>query len=599
MKAQGEWKEFRRGWRTASCVSTGFMLSVLALARTLWGDHGDDTEVVWIALFAIACSPAIVASSIAAMLDTRFRSQPAPGVAREHITGLSMLLFLGAVAAVAALANWAATAGAAREAISSEWGILTIALLAIVSCAVAASSNFYVFDFSSPLYEAVKRALAPLGRLASSADRVLVMVVAPAAGATERTILLRYGLLLSTMLPCAALAFYVDPPWGTIPLLWAFLVMMSMARRWAWVENDREVAMLNRRFVGDHLRIGFDQDLKDEALVSLLFVLLFVPLGLRQAQMAAHDAEVTLFNLSWNESTNLQVWIALFGTELAKAVPFVDWAEIYNIGGRSDHLVTSPLAHHLVFAVRVLVDLAFLATLLQAFSISERNARQRELFKAGVLDRLDPFIEPYAFRKLVRQSGDTWVRDNDALSAFPRYDPVRLGELSGPDQPPLLQQAAIALIEVQGGAESGHFHRELLKRTTGDRRDRRAILEAIRAIRAAGSRRQVQELDQARRSLNGDDRISDVREQVMELLIEAEGSGEKLSALRSVIEGPERDSLGTIRAMAFIPLVEATDFGDMELLRHIISYRESDSATPQEKAAAQKLFMMLGAPRSG
>jgi hypothetical protein len=142
------------------------------------------------------------------------------------------------------------------------------------------------------------------------------------------------------------------------------------------------------------------------------------------------------------------MWLGFYGTELAKAVPFVDWAEVYHVEGDAPVEVHTDLARHAVFLTRVLIDLVFLAALLQAISSASRDAQQRELFyKKRAISRLDPFTEPEAFRTLVRRAADgSWEKNGDRFEEFPHYDPNRLVELSAsPDS--RVARAADFLIE--------------------------------------------------------------------------------------------------------------------------------------------------------
>ncbi len=126
-------------------------------------------------------------------------------------------------------------------------------------------------------------------------------------------------------------------------------------------------------------------------------------------------------------------WLTFFGTELAKAVPFVDWAEIYQVRGDAPISVDDEnvgTAQHVIFATRVLVDLVLLATLLQAIWVAQRASRLRDMFyEDRTLSRLDPFVEKRAFRALVVGERNQWKLREDIPSPFKSYDEDRLEEL--------------------------------------------------------------------------------------------------------------------------------------------------------------------------
>ena len=52
--------------------------------------------------------------------------------------------------------------------------------------------------------------------------------------------------------------------------------------------------------------------------------------------------------------------------------------------------------------------------------------------RPGVMDRLDPFIEPRVFRRLVhKDESGQWAAHEKAIADFPKYDAIRLAELIG------------------------------------------------------------------------------------------------------------------------------------------------------------------------
>jgi len=195
--------------------------------------------------------------------------------------------------------------------------------------------------------------------------------------------------------------------------------------------------MLKRSFDQKDLRIGFAQDLRDEALVAYALMLLMVPVALR-AVFLNFGGELD-YSSAANNGIDLHehsywAWMSLFGTELAKAVPFVDWAEIFQVEG-APYIVLEPTNANyqlVIFATRVLVDLLLLAALVQAISIVSRTQKQKQLFFVDqTLSQLDPFIEPIELRHLVLGTPHDWrVRDELEFKAFPRYDEDRLHVLA-------------------------------------------------------------------------------------------------------------------------------------------------------------------------
>ncbi len=280
-------------------------------------------------------------------------------------------------------------------------------------------------------------------RWATYVDSILVRLIAPLTGATQQGRFTPHILILSLLIPLCALGFVLASPFGLIPIGFAFLLVISLGRRWAWVENDRETAS---RLQSTNLReargiqIGFENDLKDDALLGYTALFFLVPLALYQV-----DGFTPTFT---EESHHFGDWLRFFGAELAKAVPFVDWWEIYNVDVQSPLAIdadTPTAAKHLTFASRALVDLVIMAALLQAFGIWQRARMQKALFNEGHVEALDPFTEREFFEHGMESIDDgasyspkekfkelirihVSKREKLGLMGDP-YSPRRLGEL--------------------------------------------------------------------------------------------------------------------------------------------------------------------------
>lgn len=511
----------------------------------------------FVSLFALCCSVPLTASWRQAIREKRLPALPLGLPKHQHINGWGFLTLAFAVATIVVIARWAAPGTAGGRQILSSWGELVVVGLAVffVVAALAPSAP----EPPSALKAATKvvdRLVSPFGRVLSMVDSMLVFAVAAAAGANRETTSVRYALLFGTLLPCMALGYLLEPPWGLAPLATAFVVAIAISRRWAWIEDDRELSMLNRRYTGSHLRVGFGQDLRDEALLSFMSMFILVPLALRQVQDWTAVTGTPLFHV--DRAVSLRDWIAFFGTELAKAVPFVDWAEIYEVGGNAPIEPRSATARHVVFGTRILVDLVFLAALLQAIGISTRNSKQKELFfVAKVLDRLDPFVEQKEFRKLTSKDDDgNLIPSEELIARFPKYDSIRLGELSDQKRHPELSIVARALRRVQGEASPEDIHEELMRRAMTARPDPAGIQETISAIRTAGPTRVVADLDQARKAMNNKAHLNDLRLDVMRLLSEAPRTPERTDAMVDAVRGEHRDAIAPVRRIALTKLLE-------------------------------------------
>lgn len=223
-------------------------------------------------------------------------------------------------------------------------------------------------------------------------DSALVRLVAPLSGATQKR--LAHANVIAIMTLLSALGFITPRPWGLVPIMAGILFAVALGRRWAWVEADRETASRLQSTRGKNIHLGFENDLKDEALLGYAGLFVLVPLTLYQLQ------DITNFVPDFvTGAPNLMTWVAFFGGELAKAVPFVDWWDIYSRDGVDE------TGKHLTFIARAMVDLVILAALFQALGIWQRNKVQERLYAEGHLDAFDPFKEQEFFeRGLVRLS---------------------------------------------------------------------------------------------------------------------------------------------------------------------------------------------------
>ncbi len=268
-------------------------------------------------------------------------------------------------------------------------------------------------------------------------DSVLVRLVAPLTGATQHGPLVPHSFVIFSLLPLTALGFILPEPYGLAPIALGMLMVISLGRRWAWIEEDREIASRLLRTDGKEIQIGFENDLKDEALLGYAFLFILVPLALHQINGIFHA-------FTGSDGTPISdpffAWLSFFGGELAKAVPFVDWWEIYSVdiktpvagacaGSASDcTLGIVPAAKHLTFIARAMVDLVIMAALFQAIGIWQRSRAQDKLYDAGQLDAFDPFTEERFFRSGMRKQRNVPTEQNDHIKKGPQFTPRHVFE---------------------------------------------------------------------------------------------------------------------------------------------------------------------------
>lgn len=329
------------------------------------------------------------------------------------------------------------------------------------------------------------KAARPLAAFYDMVDTFLVRIVAVMSGMEHRTLAARYGILITMLVSLCLLGWYLPPQWGLIPCALGIVAAVSVSRLWSWVEDDRALAALTDFKPTTPYRTAMREDYRDETLLGFLFVFFLIPIMMRDAhssQLFGHD----MFTLPKGEAqTHFLDWFGFFGITLAKAVPIVDWAEIYNFGQTKNgsqiiDFQNSIAARHAVFMARSTVDLVLIASLLQAISISGRNRQQKRLYKAGtdpankyrpgLIDRLDTFVEkaelrrammeclnrkaPWPEKRTTPQQAHDLHFDLKILSQrrglvdFRRYNPDRLGQMHGEYKDPVAR-AFIAAISVE------------------------------------------------------------------------------------------------------------------------------------------------------
>jgi hypothetical protein len=257
-------------------------------------------------------------------------------------------------------------------------------------------------------------------------DGQLVDVGGHMAGADHVQAPSRYLILGFTLLSLGVIGWYLPPPFGLAPVLIGLVLGLSMSRIWSWVEEDRNLASITQFSPKAPQRIGFREDFRDETLLGFIFVLALIPVGMMQAHESQLAGGPLFINVANPDQPivgdNFLVWLGYFGFELAKALPIVDWADIYQLGPGGDSIEpTRPLGMHAVFIARALVDLLLIAALLQAMGIASRNRQQKFLYAEGHIDRLDELVEKTELNRAIRT-----CRDASSLANAPTFTLNRL-----------------------------------------------------------------------------------------------------------------------------------------------------------------------------
>lgn len=567
-------------------VAGQLVTSALAVAAMVTNNPIDPR--VFTALYVACLLPPVIANWLQARRDERVpvkKGDKQP----DHISGLSASTFILFAIVIVTLGLWAAASGA-QATISVYAGLIILGGLLIA---------FGIVAFGLPqarvlswTYGVLKAASKPVGWLFSTIDSLLVYAVANALGANSAQWPMRFLLLLGSLIPCAILGWWQPAPFGLLPLALALIGTISIARRWAWMEEDRENAMLARRFEGNHIRVGFAQDLKDEALVGFAILFMIVPIALRQLHVALGEQAFSIDPVSDKDS--LLAWLSFFGTEMAKAVPFVDWTEIYHVNGQSSISVGSVgvgVGQHVVFGMRILVDLVLLAAFLQAISITQRTKKLKEMFYVErSMNRLDPFIEPTEFRKLLEPTSAGFTLNREEFEKFPVYDPDRLEELKHRGEGDDVGFVAARLLErdEKGGPEE-QLSREA-KRTNPDLE--RSLSLAAELAGVSDQVIDVGPLKSAHFAFNGRPPFLEVRLAIVESMARAPDSPQKINALSEVLIGPGagvQDARNEVRRIALNALYIPAINGNAVARASIKRAAAHDTAVAIRDAAANLL----------
>lgn len=542
--------------------------------------------------FAVAMTLPVIFCWLRAVRDNQLPAKRGLEPQYEHVSGWNALFLVAVVVLIGFVVWWASQGDEQNKTIHAQWGIWVVLGLTLLFVAVAAAPLLpravRVLRLEAPatfLSQALNAPVDIIGRFLSAVDSLFVFAVANSAGTNRQNVFLRYGLLLGVIGSCAALGYLWPAPYAFVPIGWGFLVAFSVSRRWAWIEQDRELAMLNPTISKAHIRVGFSQNLRDEALVAFLSMFLLVPLALRQAQMFAQANDIELFAIS--EGANLDsmvTWIAFYGTELAKAVPFVDWAEIYHVEGAAQIRAEKDLSQHAVFLTRVLIDLVFLAALLQAISSASRDSQQRDLFyRKQTIHHLDPFTEPDAFRGLVRRGADGKWEKSEKFDDFPRgYDLDRLVELtaSGDER---VAAAANLLRDREGVGNDPHYQLSAAAAERNVAPER--IVALLDGIENAGPARNPYQLALARRRLLGRKAMRAQRARIVAMIAQAQPrSFERTDRLIESLVGEYREGYASERRIALEALAAemATNFRVEAAIKQVAEY---DGSQPLKQRA--------------
>lgn len=602
-----------------SCVTT-LMIAALVSYVTIYHPQWFRSPFAMVLLFTtvsmalLPCALAFAAKAVTeGYLPKRLGGEP---VHRHVGPGMSVLVIAMLFAVVLIARIFEANIG--RLAITDRIGLLVVSIIGIAFLSLifiphilrssniqsafrAASINGFFKTFTWKTITFIPRWIA---RGASVFDSWMVHAIAPMAGATQSTTLKRYVVLVLQIGVTTLLAWNLPSPVGLFAIAWAALISISVARRWSWTEIDREYALRNPNYDDKNLRVGVKEDLRDEALLALLVMIFLLPLGMRQL----HYSLGGVFQVPDAIAANPIAWISFFGAELAKSIPFVDWVDIYGAENStqiqqfecpeqgpcdSDSRSRAATSSHIVFGARAVVDLVFLAALIQAISVARRWSQHKTMFFNKEIDRLDPMLERSEFGKVGRRMNEAWVFKPE-IEKLEHYSKIRLASIRlTHDENSAMWQVATEIMRRRDIPTSSPSE-QLAELVSQRRLDQLPILAAIQQSRESDDL-DIDAIILARKRLNGKPAYNQARVDLVHELIELEiPSGtdpsvrkeilrQRRTALRHILVGDARDSISDVRMLAVLSLTDQLHRAEVretleEAAQHDLAQRVREAA---------------------
>lgn len=468
----------------------------------------------------------------------------------RHVTGFGAAVVMALIAFISAAAILGQIQHPNFE-IPEIAGLIVIASLCAAFILLIFAPRFTDLSIFNNIMAGLRQmtsGLDPIGRWISWADSILVYLIASAAGAKLKNWKSRYFVLASHILVSSLFAWFADAPYGIFSITWALLVAISTARRWSWIEAERDILLTKAGVDPKSPKIETHEDLRDEALFALLFIIFLLPIGMRQLHFAFGHG---MFNIDGEVENNFLSWISFFGVELVKALPFIDWSDIYGAKGVTSINIVNPSAMHTVFAARVIIDFVFIASLLQAISISVSLSKQKRNFLNQIdgTNKLDARIEKSEIAKLAFKDRSGEWKFRPELVNFAHYDGARLSYLRIKSKKGSRLRAAIDQI-FKASSRSFEAPGQKLVELSHMRPPNQAKLLELLDTLDLMQEYNLDDLLPAREALNWKGGVANVRHRIVGMITKSDVEPEeRAKALSTIMVGINADSLAGIRGM--------------------------------------------------
>ena len=220
-----------------------------------------------------------------------------------------------------------------------------------------------VYKFSK-----LTRLSALLSWVFSTLDLFLRKGVAPLTGVHFKGRLPRWSSFVALFSILAGLAALAPFPVAMGSIGFALIAFLSIYRLW---ERDEDKRLERSQTGKTH---DDQQDLRDEMFIALGLLLFFVPIGY------VRIGELTAITSGHSAYPSYDAALFVWG-ELTKALPLVDWSEVFRVRNLSGVESAGQTGIALNFGLRVLFDLMVLAGLLRTWSILNNQAKGLDIRK--------------------------------------------------------------------------------------------------------------------------------------------------------------------------------------------------------------------------
>jgi hypothetical protein len=194
---------------------------------------------------------------------------------------------------------------------------------------------------------------------------------------------------------------------------------------------------------------------------------------------------------------------------------------------------------HAVFAARATVDIALIASLLQAIAIATRNRQQKALFAAGHINRLDELVEKVELARATARRRVDWFK---GPVDFRRYDETRLKEIYSSTDNKRYRTFIEVIFEQSGRTlDPAIAVFERMSRTHRNESDLYLTFDAVKREQLPGKPSPVGDLEEVMENLRNTYGLQSLKAEILAFAAAHGAPAEILQLTRQVMSGALRD----------------------------------------------------------